>query len=949
MSTHNNETFHGDELRAARSWCHGAMLAAVLVWLAPSMAAASHANPLLIGGPQHPPLRSAAHALQAPAGAFLTYYGGRVVSNLQVVQVLYGTGQYLPNVSSVTSPSMATFYQGVLNSPYVDWLTEYNTDIPAAGGGPGTTQTIGRGSFVGQYTITPSPQNSGSPIDDTQVQAELAAQIQAGHLPAPTSDALGNNNTYYAVFFPHGVTVTLGGSASCVLFCAYHGTIADVGGHEVYYGVHPDMEDGSGCEFGCGNGAPFENYTSVASHEMIETITDPEVGLATILAPPLAWYDGTYGEIGDICNAEHDTIIGADAVTYTVQTEWSNRANACIAHGTLPVSAGTISLERTPYSCASSVGVNVADSDLRGTGTMSVVVTTSGGDSETVSLTETPPMAAIFVGTIATQAAAPTVEDGVLEVSDGETITATYSDADDGTGHPATVQATAAVDCTAPVISNVLTTAVSGAHATVTFDTNELTTPRIRYGLSCSSLTQTQSGSATATSHVVELSDLVSTTQYFYGVDATDIAGNVTTDTNGGSCYSFTTLQRADFFTEIFDAEDNDVRHQTLTFTPDGSASFYSVCRSSAPSFPTDPTGGQALTIGDDDFVQVDLSDGAQVSLYGVAYKTFFVGSNGYITFTDGDYSFNAELDTHFTLPRIAPLFDDLDPTAGGRISWKQLPDRVAVTFSDVHEFSTRNSNNFQVELFFNGTIRMTHLRIDATDALVGLSQGLGTPVDFAESDMNAYAFCTDFIPGGGLQQSDCVHEWYSMVNTNRRDRIPVRRIECTDDDPGCDVGGVAGDKACTFRVSLCLNRTDLRLPCTPTDVRQVDLSQPGVKPRDAAGLANRAALEAALTGLGGHVQGQCANSGASHLHFCDANAQCDTAPGSGDGRCRRTVVFAPPLAAPNSCSAPAEIRVPLRGPRFAKGVERLRLSASRSDQSRVDTDALTLICHPRR
>ena len=28
----------------------------------------------------------------APAGAHLTYYGGRVVSNLQVVEVLWGTG-----------------------------------------------------------------------------------------------------------------------------------------------------------------------------------------------------------------------------------------------------------------------------------------------------------------------------------------------------------------------------------------------------------------------------------------------------------------------------------------------------------------------------------------------------------------------------------------------------------------------------------------------------------------------------------------------------------------------------------------------------------------------------------------------------------------------------------------------------------------------------------------
>ena len=63
---------------------------------------------------------------------------------------------------------------------------------------------------------------------------------------------------------------------------------------------------------------------------MIETITDCEVGLATAIAPPLAWYDPNNGEIGDICNAKQGTIVGADSVTYTVQTEWSNLSKACI-------------------------------------------------------------------------------------------------------------------------------------------------------------------------------------------------------------------------------------------------------------------------------------------------------------------------------------------------------------------------------------------------------------------------------------------------------------------------------------------------------------------------------------------------------------------------------------------------------------------------------------------
>ena len=125
----------------------------------------------------------------------------------------------MSEVSNTASPSVASFYGGVTNSAYFDWLTEFNTTT-------GTKQTIGHGSFKGQFKITPSV--SSATIDDAVIQSELQAQIAAGHLPAPTSDSAGNNNTYYAIFFPHGKVITEGGSSSCASggFCAFHGTIA---------------------------------------------------------------------------------------------------------------------------------------------------------------------------------------------------------------------------------------------------------------------------------------------------------------------------------------------------------------------------------------------------------------------------------------------------------------------------------------------------------------------------------------------------------------------------------------------------------------------------------------------------------------------------------------------------------------------------------------------------
>jgi hypothetical protein len=257
-----------------------------------------------------------------PFAARLSYFGGHVVSNARVVQVLYGAGTYLTNLTRSAAPNMGSFYQQALNSAYVDWLTEYNTTVAG-----GTNQRIGRGSFVSKVQITPAAARNRATISDANIQAELSAQIGSGALPAPSA------NTIYMINFPRGKSINSGGSNSCVPggFCAYHGTFRR-NGAEVFYGVLPDMSPGSGCDSGCGNSSQFNNQTSVASHEMIETVTDAEVGLATVVGKPLAWYDPNNGEIGDICNGIQGTIAGSDGNTYTVQREWSNQKGACIVH-----------------------------------------------------------------------------------------------------------------------------------------------------------------------------------------------------------------------------------------------------------------------------------------------------------------------------------------------------------------------------------------------------------------------------------------------------------------------------------------------------------------------------------------------------------------------------------------------------------------------------------------
>src|SRR5215471_5405116 len=387
----------------------------------------------------------------APAGAHLSYFGGPVISNAHVVEVLYGSGTFLPQITVTTTPSMASFFGDILgtNSGYINLLTQYNT--PATGG---TNQIIGNGAFDGLFQIVPSAANNGSTIDDTQIQAELLAQINAGHLPAPLLDAAGNVNTLYMIYFPHGKTITQGGSSSCVGggFCAYHGTTSNtLNSKHLLYGVLPDMQAGSGCSSGCGNSSVFGNYTSVTSHELTEAITDADVGIATTFAPPLAWYDMNNGEIGDICNAQQGSYT-ANGTTYTIQLEFSNAANNCVLPPATPTPNFTLSA--SPASLTVTQGTS---------GSSTITVTPSGGFTGSVTLSTS----ALPAGVSATFGTNPTTSTSSVTFTASSTATTgTTSVTITGTSGSLTHTTTISLTVSAPAQPN-FSLSVSPASLTV--------------------------------------------------------------------------------------------------------------------------------------------------------------------------------------------------------------------------------------------------------------------------------------------------------------------------------------------------------------------------------------------------------------------------------------------------------------------------------------------------
>ena len=235
----------------------------------------------------HVPGRAAA---AAPA-AQLTYRGGPLIANVQVFTIYWGSGWQQAPASDLIS-QINQFFTDILTSPLLDELSEYSV--------AGTT--IGQGSFAGTKTVTtPDPGNS---VDDSDIQKFVQNQIQTD-----SSILAPGPNSLYFVYVQPGTTVTQGGSASCQAFCGYHDAINS----NIYYAVMPYP----GCS-GCTGGLDvFASLTSTSSHELCEAITDP--------IPGQGWYDDSNGEIGDICAWKTKTLNG-----YTVQLEWSNKANKCI-------------------------------------------------------------------------------------------------------------------------------------------------------------------------------------------------------------------------------------------------------------------------------------------------------------------------------------------------------------------------------------------------------------------------------------------------------------------------------------------------------------------------------------------------------------------------------------------------------------------------------------------
>ena len=245
----------------------------------------------------------------------LQYNGGPVEAS--------GSKNYLifwePTGSTVASNYNATltqFFGDVGGSSLYGIASQYYQTTGS------TQQNIANSSSVGGTWTDTTAYSSGT-LQDSDIQAEVNKAISANGWPT------GVGNEYF-VFLAQGENECMSGSCSFSTYCAYHGDYTLSGGTVLYSAMPYAGTDLAGCGIQSGSGTPNGAATdaeiSVASHELMETVTDPLLS---------AWFDASGSEIGDKCaytygsTAANGSDLTINGHPYIVQEEFSNSALGC--------------------------------------------------------------------------------------------------------------------------------------------------------------------------------------------------------------------------------------------------------------------------------------------------------------------------------------------------------------------------------------------------------------------------------------------------------------------------------------------------------------------------------------------------------------------------------------------------------------------------------------------
>jgi uncharacterized protein (TIGR03437 family) len=176
-----------------------------------------------------------------------------------------------------------------------------------------------------------------------------------------------------------------------------------------------------------------------------------------------------------------------------------------------------------------------------------------------------------------------------------------------------------------------------------------------------------------------------------------------------------------------------DLDQSTLAFTPSGSARYRYAYSGLGYDGSAATQGSPVVALGDDDSRQFTLPFAFR--FYGAAYTQVFLNSDGNLTFTAAESASSSRSLGRLTggPPRIAPLFDDLDPTqAPGGVRFYADASHVVFSWVGVPEYSqygAGKAQTFQVRLYVDGSIQFSYSGVTSDVAAgVGIAPGSAAP-----------------------------------------------------------------------------------------------------------------------------------------------------------------------------------------------------------------------------
>jgi hypothetical protein len=220
-----------------------------------------------------------------------TDMGGLVLPGMNVELVLWGAAW--ADGSSQPPADVAAVLGAVLSGPYMSALDQY--------------RGVGNATLAG--TIMVADSEPPNPFTNDAVTGLLKQLFERNRLPEPDSAA----QLLYCVVMPPGVRASdpnVIGEHSLFYFTDIELPFDFDIAQKVYYAWV--LNDGT-----------LEGMSTIFSHEIVETATDPEGN--AILGDAGSCYGGGWCEIGDVCQGNTGVSNGV-----TVQAYWSQRDGACV-------------------------------------------------------------------------------------------------------------------------------------------------------------------------------------------------------------------------------------------------------------------------------------------------------------------------------------------------------------------------------------------------------------------------------------------------------------------------------------------------------------------------------------------------------------------------------------------------------------------------------------------